>query len=68
MDDRRFGDSEESLDPARFSVLNRFDEAGSRPCQNSRGDEPSADVLKGEDWNGDESPLRSIFCVVRISF
>jgi hypothetical protein len=63
MDDRRFGDSEESLAAARFSVLNRLDEAGSRPCQNSRGDEPSADALNGDDWNGDESPLRSIFLV-----
>lgn len=61
MDDRRVGDGEDSL-PKEFSELNRFGVPGSRPCQNSRGDESPMDAVKGDDWNGDESMLRLSFC------
>ena len=60
MDERRVGDGDASLPPKKvFSELNRAGvegDFGSRPCQNSRGDElPCSEALKGDDWNGDES-------------
>ena len=62
MEDRLVGDGEESLPVnSAFSELNRFGVAGSRPCQKSRGEELASDGLKGDDWNGDESKLRTIF-------
>lgn len=63
IEDRRVGDGEESFPPAKaFSELNWLAMAESRPFQKSRGDELPSEVLKGEDWNGDESPLAIIFC------
>lgn len=69
IDDRLVGDGDISLFPNMpFSELNRLlGVAGSRPCQNSRGDEFPSDVLKGEDWNGDESILIAIFCFLAVS-
>lgn len=67
MDDRLVGDGELSLAANRFSALKRLGVVGSRPCQKSRGDELPSEALKGDDWNGDESPLRAIFCVGWIS-
>jgi hypothetical protein len=62
IEDRRVGEGEDSLPPYKsFSDLKRLGVAGSRPCQNSRGDE-SADGLKGDVWNGDESMLSCVFC------
>jgi hypothetical protein len=60
------GDGDVSLPANKFSVLNRFGVVGSRPCQNSRGEEAPSE-LNGDDWNGDESVLSIIFCVVKIS-
>ena len=69
IEERRVGDGDDSLPAKRplFSVLNRLGVAGSRPCQKSRGDELPSEALKGDDWNGDESPLGAIFCLVWIS-
>ena len=69
MEDRRVGEGEDSLGlaPNIFSVLKRFGVEGSRPCQKSRGDELPSEALKGDDWNGDESPFSIIFCDVQIS-
>ena len=63
IDDRRVGDGDVSLPANRFSELNRLGVAGSRPCQKSRGDA----LPSGDDWNGDESVLRIIFCVVKLA-
>lgn len=66
MDDFLVGEMEESLNA--FSVPTRFGVPGSRFCQKRCGEEPSAEV-NGEDWNGDESPLRlRLIFYVRISF
>ena len=63
IEDRRVGDGEESLPPENvFSELNWFARAESRPFQKSRGDELPSEVLKGEDWKGDESAAAIIFC------
>src|SRR5271156_6866312 len=63
MEDRLVGDGEPSLCPnSPFSELNRFSVAGSRPCQKRRGEELPSEALKGDDWNGDESRLGTIFC------
>lgn len=59
MDDRRVGDG----DPER-PLSGVFSELKLRFCQNRRGDVvPSS----GEDWNGDESVVRFIFCCVLVS-
>ncbi len=50
-----------------FSELNRLGVAGLRPCQKSRGDALPSEALKGEDWNGDESVLSTIFWAERVS-
>jgi hypothetical protein len=60
------GDGDVSLPANKFSELNRLGVVGSRPCQKSRGEEALSE-LNGDDWNGDESVLRTIFCVVKIS-
>ena len=69
MEDRRVGDGDGSLalPLKRFSELKRFGVEGPRPCQKSRGDELPSEALKGEDWNGDESPFSIIFCDVDIN-
>ena len=62
MEVRRVGDGEVSLFPNKpFSELKRLGVAGSRPCQKRRGDELPSEALKGDDWNGDESPLSRVF-------
>lgn len=59
MDDRRVGEG----DPER-ALNGVFSELKLRFCQNRRGDvAPSS----GDDWNGDESVLRFIFCCVLVS-
>lgn len=59
IDDRRVGDG----DPER-PLSGMFSELKLRFCQNKRGDVvPSS----GEDWNGDESVFRFIFCYVFVS-
>lgn len=68
IDDRLVGDGDNSLFPnTPFSEMNRLGVAGSRPCQNNRGDEFPSDALKGEDWNGDESIFIAIFCSITVS-
>lgn len=61
IEDLLVGDGDDSL-PNMFSELNRPGVAGSRPCQNRCGDAVLTEVLKGDDWNGEESMLRLIFC------
>lgn len=39
-----------------FSELKRLGDAGSRPCQKSRGDALLPEPLKGDGSKGDESP------------
>ena len=43
-----------------FSVLRRLGEAGSRPCQNKRGE--FVELLPGEESNGEDSPLKREDC------
>lgn len=40
-----------------FSELNRPGVAGSRPCQYECGEVALNEVLKGDDWKGEESAL-----------
>jgi hypothetical protein len=68
IDDRLVGDGDISRFPNMpFSELKRLGVAGSRPCQNKRGDEFPSDALKGEDWKGDESMLIAIFYSLVVS-
>jgi hypothetical protein len=61
MDDRRVGDGEPSL-----PLMGVFSELKLRACQKRRGDVALPSM--GEDWNGDESVLRFIFCVPKCQF
>jgi hypothetical protein len=59
IEDRLVGDGELSRWPyTAFSELNR----GSRPCQNSLGEELASEALNGDDWKGEESWLKTDFC------
>jgi hypothetical protein len=63
MEDLRVGEGVDSRKPkGLFSCRNLFGDCGSRPCQNNRGEELVSEALNGDDWNGDESPLSTIFC------
>jgi len=59
MEERRVGDG----DPER-PLSGVFSELKLRFCQNSRGDVVPS---RGEDWNGDESVVKFIFCCVAVS-
>jgi hypothetical protein len=52
IEDLFAGDGDESR--GAFSDPNRFGDAGSRPCQNERGDALLPELLNGEGSKGEE--------------